>query len=69
MKFVLAPHAPPPPGVNDERPVGSNGVAGVGLEGEEEEGVVLPAHRVIVAARCEYFKRALQSGMKEDIDK
>ena len=32
-------------------------------------GVVIPAHRVIVAARCEYFKRALQSGMKEAINK
>ena len=34
------------------------------------EGVIIPAHRVIVAARCEYFKRALQSGMwKEAIDR
>ena len=33
------------------------------------EPVVIQAHRVIVAARCEWFKRALQSGMKEAIDK
>ena len=31
--------------------------------------VVIPAHRVIVAARCEYFRMALQSGMKESIDR
>ena len=66
MKFVLAPptSSPPAPGVREEGLVGSGG-EGAG----EEEGVVIPAHRVIVAARCEYFKRALQSGMKEDIDK
>lgn len=33
------------------------------------ENVVIPAHRVIVAARCEYFRMALQSGMKESIDR
>ena len=33
------------------------------------ESVVIPAHRVIVAARCEYFRMALQSGMKESIDR
>lgn len=60
MKFVLAPPTAPP-----SVPEGTEEKNGVG----EEEGVVIPAHRVIVAARCEYFKRALQSGMKEDIDK
>ena len=67
MTFVLVPHAPPPlPGADDSerRPLESHGG-----EGEGEGGVVIPTHRVIVAARCEYFKRALQSGMKEDIDK
>ena len=40
------------------------------LEGEEPgDVVVIPAHRVIVAARCEWFKRALLSGMKEAIDR
>ena len=34
-----------------------------------QENVVIPAHRVIVAARCEYFRMALQSGMKESIDR
>lgn len=28
---------------------------------------VFKAHRVIVAARCEWFRKALLSGMKEDI--
>ena len=34
-----------------------------------EEGVVIKAHRVIVASRCEWLKRALLSGMKEAIDR
>ena len=36
-------------------------------EGEEEgvKHVVIPAHRVIVASRCEWARRALQSGMRE----
>ena len=40
-------------------------------EGVERGGseVVIPAHRVIVAGRCEWFRRALQSGMKEAIDR
>ena len=42
--------------------------AAVGVEGGGGE-VVIPAHRVIVAARCEWFKKALLSGMKEAIDK
>ena len=33
------------------------------------ETVVIHAHRVIVASRSEWFKRALQSGMKEAIDR
>ncbi|KAL5473037.1 hypothetical protein EMCRGX_G027477 [Ephydatia muelleri] len=35
----------------------------------DAEPVVIYAHRVVVAARCEWFKRALLSGMKEAIDK
>ena len=33
-----------------------------------EGETVIHAHRVIVAARCQWFKRALLSGMKEAID-
>ena len=29
----------------------------------------IPAHRVIVATRCSWFKRALLSGMKESIER
>lgn len=36
------------------------------LDGEPLE---IPAHRVIVAARCDWFRRALLSGMKESIQK
>lgn len=62
MRFVLVPHSPPLPTLDltdDDR----------SACGEARGGVVIPAHRVIVAARCEYFKRALQSGMKEAIDR
>lgn len=34
-----------------------------------EEVRVLKAHRAIVAARCDWFRRALMSGMREAIDK
>ncbi|XP_069165667.1 LOW QUALITY PROTEIN: uncharacterized protein [Procambarus clarkii] len=33
------------------------------------EGVELRAHRVVAAARCEWFRRALLSGMREAIDR
>ncbi|RWS27283.1 uncharacterized protein B4U80_11053, partial [Leptotrombidium deliense] len=36
---------------------------------ENVKPVVINSHRVIVAARCEWFKRALLSGMKESINK
>ena len=43
---------------------------GGGTSGKEEnergEEVVIAAHRVIVASRCEWVRIALQSGMKED---
>ncbi|CAG9817046.1 unnamed protein product [Phaedon cochleariae] len=35
----------------------------------EEEKCVVKAHRVIVAARCDWFRRALLSGMREAIDR
>lgn len=38
-------------------------------EGTKESSIVIPAHRVILAARSEWFQRALQSGMKEDRDR
>lgn len=34
-----------------------------------EEICLLKAHRVIVAARCDWFRRALLSGMREAIDR
>ena len=35
----------------------------------KEGSVEIPAHRVIIAARCDWFKRALLSGMKESIER
>lgn len=35
----------------------------------EFESSIMKAHRVIVAARCDWFRRALLSGMREAIDK
>ncbi|XP_045474802.1 uncharacterized protein LOC123680773 [Harmonia axyridis] len=34
-----------------------------------EEPCIIKAHRVVVASRCDWFRKALLSGMKEDIDK
>lgn len=42
---------------------------GAGNEDGMTSPVVLKAHRVIVATRCEWFQRALGSGMKESIDR
>ena len=57
MQFVLLPvHQP------SDDPKG-------GVATDDPEGVVIRAHRVIVASRCEWFRRALQSGMKEAIDR
>lgn len=33
------------------------------------ESCVIKAHRVVVASSCDWFRKALLSGMKEDIDK
>lgn len=38
-------------------------------DAEKEETCIIKAHRVIVAARCDWFRRALLSGMREAIDK
>lgn len=35
----------------------------------KKEYHVFKAHRVIVAARCEYLRKALLSGMQEDINR
>lgn len=68
MQFVLMPPSSPPPPPLPHATL--NGTEEDRSEVEEAGGgVVIPAHRVIVAARCEYFKRALQSGMKEAINK
>ena len=37
--------------------------------GTTEEACSIRAHRVIVAARCDWFRRALLSGMREAIDR
>lgn len=37
--------------------------------GANESAVKFKAHRVILAARCNFFKCALLSGMKESIDR
>ena len=39
------------------------------VEGEGVEVEQIPCHRVVVAARCDWFRRALLSGMRESIDK
>lgn len=62
MKFILASNNAPLAPSHDDATTGGEDRTAVA-------GVVIPAHRVIVAARCEYFKRALRSGMKEAIDK
>lgn len=47
---------------------GGETVAGGG-ETVSEETCSISAHRVIVAARCDWFRRALLSGMREAIDR
>ncbi|CAL4114149.1 unnamed protein product, partial [Meganyctiphanes norvegica] len=39
------------------------------LKTHRKESMELRAHRVVVAARCEWFRRALLSGMREAIDR
>lgn len=36
---------------------------------KEVETYQIPAHRVVIAARCDWFRRALLSGMRESIDR
>ena len=35
----------------------------------DQNTVEIAAHRVIVATRCDWFRRALLSGMKESIER
>jgi len=37
--------------------------------GHKENPVTFTAHRVVLSARCSWFRRALASGMKESIDR
>lgn len=45
-----------------------NGSGGTGTSAKNQSHT-FKAHRVIVAARCEWFKKALLSGMQEDINR
>ncbi|XP_055601427.1 uncharacterized protein LOC129750379 [Uranotaenia lowii] len=47
---------------------GSSGGGGSGTP-VKNQSYTFKAHRVIVAARCEWFKKALLSGMQEDINR
>ena len=73
MKFIVMPHhalgSSPRSLDNLSDSRGDCGGGGERAASGGEEGVVIVAHRVVVAAGCEYFKRALQSGMKETIDR
>jgi hypothetical protein len=40
-----------------------------GAKAAEKQVFEIQAHRVIIASRCDWFRRALLSGMKESIDK
>ena len=39
------------------------------LLSKQADTLEIPAHRVIVATRCDWFRRALLSGMKESIER
>ncbi|CAG5118911.1 unnamed protein product [Candidula unifasciata] len=60
-------------GLGGKAVVGGDGLAGGHdpsiVETEDVEIQEIKAHRVIVAARCDWFRRALLSGMKESIDR
>lgn len=47
-----------------------SGTGGAGTpQAKNQSSHTFKAHRVIVAARCEWFKKALLSGMQEDINR
>lgn len=49
--------------------VGNSGMENCDENSTQDEKCIIKAHRVIVAARCDWFRRALLSGMREAIDK
>ena len=65
MEFIVYEDCP-----DDGAAPSSEGLVGVATSRSEDGGgVVIKAHRVIVASRCEWMKRALMSGMREAIDR
>jgi hypothetical protein len=50
-------------------PSGQNNVYDYNDGTSKKEYHIFKAHRVIVAARCEYLRKALLSGMQEDINR
>ena len=48
---------------------GSEPVLTEGSTGDEDGSNCLRAHRVVLASRCDWFRRALTSGMKESIER
>ncbi|XP_050079634.1 uncharacterized protein LOC126567453 [Anopheles maculipalpis] len=55
--------------VNASSSTGSNGSHAKGGNTRGAQSHCFKAHRVIVAARCDWFKKALLSGMQEDINR
>ncbi|XP_049288529.1 uncharacterized protein LOC125766531 [Anopheles funestus] len=55
--------------VNASSSGSSNGSNAKGCNTKGTQSHCFKAHRVIVAARCEWFKKALLSGMQEDINR
>ena len=44
------------------------GAEPVAQQGQCRKVTEIPAHRVIIASRCDWFRRALLSGMRESIE-
>ncbi|XP_067013462.1 uncharacterized protein [Anabrus simplex] len=68
MVFEVVPSQDTPDCVIDHSQGSAVEVSAV-AEQESEEVCSIHAHRVIVAARCDWFRRALLSGMREAIDR
>ncbi|ESO87118.1 hypothetical protein LOTGIDRAFT_229277 [Lottia gigantea] len=66
MVFQIVPESGP---CNGDIVIDHTQVASPGQGAESIEKVEIPAHCVIVSARCDWFRRALLSGMRESIDK
>ncbi|KAK7869304.1 hypothetical protein R5R35_012870 [Gryllus longicercus] len=70
MVFEVVPSQDAPDCVIDHSQGGVHLEVSSGPEhGNSEEICTIQAHRVIVAARCDWFRRALLSGMREAIDR